>query len=55
VAWGSQSWVVRDKSFIIHDLEWHGRNRVLGHLFEMLVYRATEATTSRKHLPTYQY
>ena len=42
-------------SFIIPYWDWQARNRFWGHLSEMPVYRASEATTIRKHLPTYRY
>jgi hypothetical protein len=42
-------------SFIIPYLDWQARNRLWGHLSETLVYRASEATTIRKHLPTSRY
>jgi hypothetical protein len=45
----------RQSSFIIPYLDWQARNRFWGHLSEMLVYRASEATTIRRHLPTYRY
>src|SRR5271169_4557422 len=32
-------------SFIIHHLGWHASNVFWGHLSEMLLYRASEATT----------
>jgi hypothetical protein len=47
--------LLKQTSFIIPYLDWQARKRLWGHLSEMLVYRASEATSIRKHLPTSRY